>query len=301
MQKSPIFYKARSTKKTEEEKVYGGKFLFLLYKNPLFSFLFLPLIAKISFFSKWYGSLQRKKQSRKKIIPFIREFGVNMEDFAKKPEEFDSFHDFFIRKLRKGARPICPDPKKAVLCADGRYLFYPKMQKGQIFQIKGTTYSLSSFLQDAALAKRYEEGSMVVARLCPSDYHRFHFPCSGIPKKSRRIEGDLYSVNPIALSSKIAVFTKNKREITLIETDLFKEIAFVEVGATYVGSIFQTYTPHKPCKKGEEKGFFTFGASCIVLLFQKNTISFDEDLLELSQKEMEVKANMGESMGVSLS
>ncbi len=295
-----IFYKNRATQKWEEEKIYGGNMLFLLYKNALFSFFFLPLISKIPFFSKWYGFLQKRRKSKKKILPFIQEFGVKMEDFEKKAEEFSSFDDFFIRKLKKGARPVCSDEKKAVLCADGRYLFYPKLQRASRFTIKGRSYDLATFLQEEELAKQYEEGTMVMARLCPSDYHRFHFPCDGVPEKGRKIGGSLYSVNPIALTSKVAVFTENKREITLMQTRLFKKVAFIEVGATYVGSIHQTYTPYRPYQKGEEKGYFSFGASCVVLLFEKDTIALEEDLLQLSQEETEVKANMGESLGRSL-
>jgi len=163
--------------------------------------------------------------------------------------------------------------------------------------VKGKRFSLKSLLQDDELAERYAEGAMAMARLCPVDYHRFHFPCECVPGKPRLINGLLYSVNPIALKRNIEYLSQNKRMITELETENFGKILYMEVGATYVGSIHQTYTPGKACAKGEEKGYFAFGGSCLLVLFEPNKIAFDQDLIDFSAKRMEVRGLLGQSLG----
>ena len=118
-------------------------------------------------------------------------------------------------------RPIDNDEMTAVIPADGRYLFYPEVSKAEGFVVKGKKFDLKSLLQDAHLAKAYEHGSMVIARLCPSDYHRYHFPCACVPGPSRLINGWLYSVNPIAIKTNLEIFTQNKRTVCELNTEKF--------------------------------------------------------------------------------
>ena len=286
----------RITKKEEIERIYGGWALSLLYEKK-WGKIFLPLIAKVPFFSRLYGFLQSLPFSRKKILPFIRKYHVDVSEFAKKTEAFSSFNDFFTRKLKPASRPINKEKDRAIIFADGRYIFFQDVEESKTFWIKGESFSLEKLLQDKALAKRYKKGSMAIARLCPTDYHRFHFPFDATPNEPRYINGPLYSVNPLALKNNIRFLCENKRVITLLQSDLFSEVIYIEIGATYVGSIKQTFSPFEPYKKGEEKGFFSFGGSCIILLFQKGKILFDEDLLLITREKKEVKCLLGQSLG----
>src|ERR1039458_10628214 len=122
-------------------------------------------------------------------------------------------------------------------------------------------FTLEGLLGDADLAARFSGGSMLISRLCPSDYHRFHFPVAAIPANPRLVKGKLYSVNPIALRRNILYLVRNKRFVTLVESTIFGTVAMVEVGATAVGSIVQSFVPGRPVLKGEEKGMFAFGGS----------------------------------------
>ena len=158
-------------------------------------------------------------------------------------------------------------------------------------------FCLDTLLKDQALASRYQHASMVIARLAPVDYHRFHFTADGFAKKSVDIPGKLFSVNPKALKRNIHILTENKRMLTHLETKKFGTILLIEVGATYVGTIHQTFTPDCFYKKGEEKGYFSFGGSCILMLFEKGTIRFDSDLIEASKRRIEVLGQMGQSLG----
>ena len=142
---------------------------------------------------------------------------------------------------------------------------------------------------------------MVLARLCPSDYHRFHFPVDGIPGQTHPISGHLYSVNPWAIRNELKIFWTNKRVYCHMQSDRFGDVLLCEVGATTVGTIHETYHPLVPCQKGAEKGYFSFGGSALVVLFAPDTIRFDEDLLRATSQGLEIRCLMGQRMGQTLS
>jgi phosphatidylserine decarboxylase len=167
------------------------------------------------------------------------------------------------------------------------------------FIIKGYRFDIFSFLNNARLAQNYLDGTLVIIRLAPFDYHRFHFPISGNVSPITRIDGDYYSVSPLALRKITEIFCLNKREFTIISNPLFGDVIMTEVGATMVGSIVQTYTGNF-VKKGEEKGYFKFGGSTVVLLFEKNKIRIDDDLLINTLKGYETVIKEGERIGASM-
>ncbi len=296
---NPIEYIDRLSGRLCKEEVYGGNHLEFLYGTTWLSRFCSPFllrcIARNPLFSKLYGYVQKLPASRSKIAPFIQTFGVDATEFEKKPSEFVSFNDFFTRTLKPQARPIAASA--AVIPADGRYLFYQNISEADGFVVKGKKFDLDELLQDRELADLYREGSLVLARLCPSDYHRYHFPCDAVPEPSRAISGHLYSVNPIALKNRIEIFTENKRRLIVLNTTAFGKVTVVEVGATCVGAIHETYTPSRSYRKGDEMGYFSFGGSSLVLLFPPRTILFDRDLQEASRSHTEIRCLMGQSLG----
>ena len=304
MDSKQIVFLDRMTKKIQTEKVYGKTCLEALYGEGFFSgFLrcfLLPWIACNSFSSRLYGWFQKSSFSKKKIEPFIKTYEMNVAEFLDPVSSFASFNDFFIRKLKEESRPLAQGRDVAILPADARYLVYPDIDKADGFLVKGLKFSLQSFLQSEELENRYAQGSMVIARLCPTDYHRFHFPCNCLPSEPVLFPGDLYSVNPLALKRNIEIFSRNKRVRTVLKTKNFGEVLFVEIGATNVGSIHQKFTPFEPYAKGDEKGYFSFGGSSLVLLFEPGVIQFDQDFLDASSEKLEVRGLMGQSMGRSL-
>lgn len=296
-----IIYIDRQSGKKLVEKIYKKKALEFLYGDQWYAKKLgpslLPLVAKLPLFSQFYGYLQKQPSSAKKIRSFITEFDVNEMEFLEPVDQFNSFNDFFIRKLKKEARPICNEVDTAIIPADGRYYFYQDVSKVPGFILKDKKFSLASLIQNEHLAKEYADGSMMIARLCPSDYHRFHFPCAGTPGPTQLINGWLYSVNPIAIKKNIAIFTENKRTLCELTSDQFGKVLYLAIGATNVGSIVETYSPCTPCEKGDEKGYFEFGGSALVLLFQKGRIAFDADLLSATNENIEMRCLFGQSMG----
>ena len=157
--------------------------------------------------------------------------------------------------------------------------------------------NLEDILKDDSIAKEYEGGVCLILRLCPTDYHRFHFIDWGTCEKTHFIPGNYYSVNPTALERVSKLYCQNKREWCVFHSENFGDIIHVEVGATCVGSIIQTYKENTHISKGEEKGYFKFGGSTTILLFKPNTIIVDEDILTQSSLGFETKVNMGETIG----
>ena len=298
MSAEPIRYYHRAKQAIETEKVYGEGWLRWTYGNPL-GRLSLELLVKRWVASAYYGWRMNMRASANKVLPFIVEYDLDVDEFAKSQFTFKSFNDFFYRALKPGARPVADGEKVAVLPADGRHLALQNVDAAAGFYVKGQRFDLASFLGDAELAMKFGGGAMVISRLCPVDYHRFHFPVAGTPGEARLINGFLYSVSPIALRRKLDYLWQNKRMITLVESPVFGQVAVCEIGATMVGSIFQSYLPGRAVAKGEEKGLFKFGGSCVITLFQPGKIKLDADLVKHGAEGFEVYARMGEKLGVA--
>ncbi len=235
--------------------------------------------------------------SRFKVKPFIRSFSIDTSEFLEGVDSFACFNDFFTRKLNLQCRPMVAGKRVMAMPADARYLVVPRLDRAESFWVKGKEFSVQTLLHSASLAKRYGQGAMAIARLCPVDYHRFHFPCDCLAGSPEPIAGPLYSVNPIALKRNGQILSENKRIVTQLHTEAFGTVLYIEVGATYVGSIHQTFTPGQDYRKGDEKGYFSFGGSCLILLFEPDKIVFDQDLIEFSSKKIEVRGLLGDSLG----
>lgn len=299
-----IRYYNRYTRQIEAEDVYGERWLRLAYENPAGRFLVWAM-ARRAVFSQFYGAKMNNPVSALRILPFIAKYNINADEFAKSPFDYKTFNEFFFRALKPEARPIAPGDNIAVFPADGRHLAFQDVTTAPGFYVKGATFTLAELLGEAKLpenertwANTFAGGSMLISRLCPVDYHRFHFPVGGMPRDARRIEGWLYSVSPVALRRNLRYLIANKREVTVIDSPEWGQVAMVEVGATNVGSIRQTFIPGRPVNKGDEKGTFAFGGSCVITIFQRGKIKFDADILEQSANHLETFAKMGDRLGV---
>ncbi len=293
---TPIEFFNRHTQRVEVEKVYGDAFLRWIYGRPLGKAA-LHAVVKRAFFSRLYGWLMDSDRSRGLIAPFIERYRLDPREFAAPATAFPSFNAFFYRHLRAGARPVDPDPETAVFPADGRHLAVPDAEAMDGFFVKGQRFDLAALLGDARLAERFARGSLVLSRLCPVDYHRFHFPVCGVPGEARVIPGPLYSVSPLALRRRLSYLWENKRVITELHTQRFGLVLVIEVGATNVGSIVQTYRPGLPVAKGGEKGYFRFGGSSVITLFEPGRLRLAEDLRRESSGRRELYAHIGQTMG----
>ena len=264
MPAEPIRYYDRYARTLKTEQIYGEGWLRFAYGNPL-GRAAVWLLARRAWFSQWYGRKMTKRDSALEIIPFITKYNLDVDEFLKSPFDYKTFNEFFYRALKPSARPITPGAEFAVFPADGRHLAFQNVDTTDGFYVKGMKFSLAELLGEAALpedqrvqSKKFAGGAMLISRLCPVDYHRFHFPVGGTPGEASLINGWLYSVSPVALRRNIHYLIENKRELTLIQAPGFGEVAMLEVGATNVGSIVQSYTFGRDVAKGEEKGSILF-------------------------------------------
>ncbi|XP_071935784.1 phosphatidylserine decarboxylase proenzyme 2-like isoform X2 [Coffea arabica] len=165
---------------------------------------------------------------------------------------------------------------------------------------KGRKFSIRGLLGNEACSSAFIEGTLVIFRLAPQDYHRFHSPVSGTIEMFVNIPGCLYTVNPIAVNSKYCnVFTENKRVVCIISTADFGKVAFVAIGATMVGSIIFSKKLGEYVQKGDELGYFSFGGSTVICVFEKDRVKIDEDLLENSERSLETLVSVGMQLGIS--
>ena len=286
----------RDSHKLEKEKVYGEKWLKFAYENPI-GRAFLWSIVKRSIFSYWYGWRMSTKWSAEKIMPFIHKYGLDTSEFENEVSDFQSFNEFFSRKLKPCSRHKPKNEDAVIFPADGRHFAYKNISKADKIFVKGQKFDLEKLFDSKEEAAPYMEGSLLLSRLCPTDYHRFHFPIGGIFKKPRLINGGLLSVNPIALRKNLSIFWENKRYLSYIEDSRLGKIAVFLVGATCVGTVTITANENQNCKIGDEMGYFSFGGSSVITLFEPNKIQFDENLLEMTKDGYESYSKMGEIMG----
>lgn len=240
------------------------------------------------FISKIVGYFQETKLSAITIRKFIKKNNINIEEYENK--KYKSFNEFFTRKIKKDKRKI--DKKKEVLISpcDGKLMVY-KLNKENTFKVKHSYYTIEELIGEKISG--YENGYALIFRLCVDDYHRYIFIDDGIKGKSKNIKGKLHTVRPIAIN-KYKVFSQNERTITMLHTTNFDDLIQIEVGALMVGKIINNNKIK--FKKGEEKGYFKFGASTIIILI--NNVKIDEDIINNSQNNIETIVKLGEKIGI---
>jgi len=256
------------------------------------------LLATLSFRQ---GKIYDSPSSVKEILPFIKFHKLNTEEILDPLPSFKNFNEFFYRKLKPGARVLAlPDnPKCAVSMADCRFSCFQTIDSSKKLWIKGSNFSVASLLDDEEMGKFYENGSLTIFRLAPQDYHRFHLPVDGVLSEPKFITGTYYTVNPMAIRSRTDVYTENVRVVSYIDSEEFGKVAIVCIGAMMVGSIVLTSTPGVKLHRMDEHGYFAFGGSTIVALFQEGSIEFDRDLLSNSSQHLETLIRVGSSIGIS--
>lgn len=278
------------------EKTEAQKMLLFLYTSFWGRLFRVCLPARM--LSKLYGCYQRSSFSRRKIKSFIAKHKIAMDDFVEPQGGYASFDDFFCRTLAPGARSIDEHLKTIISPADAKCWTIPELTKETTFFVKHQEFSLSLLLRDEALARYFQGGSLVLLRLAPYDYHRYHAPFTGDYAKPRRLAGKLESVNPLAFKAGIMPLIENERHIILARpTVSTTKIAVIPVGALCVGKIAYTAGLPGPLSKGEELGYFGFGASSIILLAPKGAWRLRNDLVSYTRRGFEVSVKMGESLG----
>ena len=285
MQKQ-VEYIDRASGERVVESVMGDRALRFAYETLLGRTLW-PVLFGSRLVSAVLGRRYDAPRSKKDIAALAAIPGCRPEEAEKPLADYASFNDFFTRRLRPGARPV---GEGVVSPADGRLRLFLDADADTPFPLKGATRALRAVFDGAAPAGRYD---VAVIRLAPVDYHRFHFPCACTTEGPVRVvPGRYHSVNPIALVRAPDVYADNERQIVKCRA-AFGDFWLVDVGAFGVGTIVQTYSGDRHAK-GDEKGYFKFGGSTVILVAAAGALAFDADLVANSAAGLETRVLCGE-------
>lgn len=265
-----------------------------LYGTALGRALLRPLASRPV--SKLAGAFLDTPLSRPLIPLFIKTCGIDTGDYDLRA--IRCFNDFFCRPLKKGRRPIDPDPESLIAPCDGLLTAVP-VREDTVLPVKQSRYSLSRLLGDEELAASFRDGLCLVFRLCVNHYHRYCYVESGRKGENRFLPGVLHTVRPVALEE-LPVFTENCREYACIETERFGPVLQMEVGAMLVGRIVNEAPWPREVRRGEEKGRFAYGGSTVILLLQKDAVRLLPEIREASARGEEFPVRMGQKIGFSL-
>ncbi len=239
----------------------------------------------LSLASKIMGLIADNAQSASLVAPFIKKYSIEEELFEGAP--YPTFNAFFSRAFRPGVRPF---PSVGLGSpAEGRLLAIENVSFDTPFHIKNMHLTLAELTCGIGTG-----GTALILRLCPVDYHRFHFPDSGRVLETKVIPGALDSVSPIV--DMPYILQHNARRVTRCQMDHLGEMTFVEIGALCVGSIKQSpLLVGDRFERGQEKGYFLFGGSCVVVLMRDCHVA--PDILARSLDNQETLVRLGESIG----
>ena len=267
------------------------KLLSFLYTNIFGRMLLKPLIQPQV--SKLAGRYLSSAHSKWMISKFIERNEINMDIYEEC--DYSSFNDFFTRKIKPDCRPVPEDLDVLISPCDCLATVYP-IQENTTFSIKNTEYTLRSLLRSPRLAKRFRGGYAYILRLTVEDYHRYLYSVSGKQSKNYHIDGTFHTVNPIA-NDYLPIYKENTREYTVIHSKEFGDVLQMEVGALLVGKI-SNHKQSTVVTRGEEKGFFEYGGSTIVVLTQKGRVTPRSDLLTNSKNGYETKVLQAHPLGI---
>jgi phosphatidylserine decarboxylase len=231
------------------------------------------------------------------VLNFIAQNNLDESEFEKPALGYSTFSEFFDRRLKPGARPVCAETDAFASPADGVLSVFPDISSLPSFAIKGQEFTLASLLRDSRLASEYIGGSIAVIYLSPTDYHRYHFPCDCVLERSWRLGARLFSVNPIAMEHGYRPFDVNVRDVSVLSCEKMGHFLMIEVGALYVGRMIWTSPDPGRKFKGEEKGYFGLGGSTIVIVLRKGVLEFDQDILQMAANSIPSRVRVGERIG----
>lgn len=267
------------------------RLLAALYGHAWGRLLLRPLTAPP--LSRLAGRLLSTGASRVLIGPFIRNNKIDMTQFQ--PGPYRSYNEFFARKIKPEARPIDPDPTHLIAPCDSK-LTALSIDKDLRFTIKQTPYTVPSLLQNDALAADYAGGTLLIFRLTVDDYHRYCYAADGEKSENTEIPGVLHTVNPVA-NDYYPIYKENARAWSVLQTEAFGPVLMMEVGALLVGKIVNHHGAAR-VRRGQEKGYFQFGGSTVILLLRAGAVRLDGDILENSKAGIETVVRYGEKIGI---
>ncbi|UAA37496.1 phosphatidylserine decarboxylase [Paraneptunicella aestuarii] len=287
-------YWDRDARKLIQRENYAGQALSWMYSSPIGK-LFLYGYFATRLHSWVYRQYKRSPLTKNQALQDIEKYQIDLNEFDIEESDIGSYRDFFLRKFNQGARPFNDDKDTFSAFAEGFYLGYKNTHEDIRFPVKGGYLSAEQILENDEISKRFMGGPVLVCRLSPIDYHWFHFPFDGQLTDAYHRKGKVHAVNLVALRHKQDIFCTNERQVNLLYSEDFGHLAYVEVGAMGVGRIHQTFNAPS-FQRGQEKGYFDFGASTIIVFGEKGRWEPSADIIEHTANERETKVKLGQAV-----
>ena len=296
----PHQYIDRHSNRVVTERLYSDAILNTIYRQ---AYEHAPILYRmltsarmsllLSFFNFGMSSFLNPAGVRR----FISEMGINLAECVDPPNLLNTPLKIFERKIRYWeTRPMPDDPRSVVSPADAKMLVLSCNADSPFF-IKNKFFDLHELLghRNHHWNVAFDAGDAAIFRLTPDNYHYNHTPVAGVVSDIYEIDGAYNPVNPGTTVVLAKPYSKNRRVVTIIDTDVpggtrVGLVAMIEIVALMIGDIIQCYSenryddprPLRPgmmVRKGQPKSLYRPGSSTDIVLFQKGRVAFSEDIL----------------------
>lgn len=290
----------RETGEARRERFYGDRVIRFLYSRFLEDSPTVFRIITSKKFSSLLGFLLFDTLIGEKITKtrrFMEIMGMDLNECLDPPESLDTLRKIFERRIRYWDFRPMPEDEDAIVSPSDSKMYIGSSSETKLLFVKEKFFDYKELLgqNKRAWVDAFHLCDFAVFRLTPEKYHYNHAPVSGVVLDFYGIEGAYHSCHPEVLISILSPYSKNRRFVTIIDTDTEGGtkaglVAMIEVVALLVGGVVQCYSEfgyEKPqeirkgmfLKKGQPKSLFKPGSSTVILLFQKGRVQFSSDIL----------------------
>jgi len=230
-----------------------------------------PFAGWLNRFARARGEFLDSPDSAALVPRWAEHPDIDLSDFVVPPGGFRSFNEFFTRRVEPGARPIASPGDDSVVASPADATVQPALalDPEARLEVKGRSLTLAELLRGEPLAGRFRGGTAMVLFLGVKDYHRFHAPVAGRILRADRIGGLCFGCDDYPGQ----FFTEHPRGYFLLETRGFGLLGIVVVGIATVSSIELLRAAGDTVAKGDELGYFAYGGSAVLLLFEAGRVS----------------------------
>jgi len=294
-------YIQRESNKIVKEDFFQDALIRKIYSNTRESSSLVLKFATQKWVTDFLGLINYDiRLSKIRIKKIIKKLNIDTTEFLDDVENFKTVRDIFERKIKFWQCRQMEENLNAISSPCDAKMLIGTLKDTSLFFIKEKFFEVNELFKVNEYIQLFKEGDFSIFRLTPEEYHYNHAPVSGRLIDIYQIDGTFHSCNPYAVSKIVTPYSKNKRVISIIDTDVpygsqIGKVAMIEIAAMMIGDICQCYSERDYSdpkilikgmflKKGSPKSLFRPGSSTTILFFQKDKVVFCEDLMKNSTR-----------------